>query len=74
MKIYTIIESVDVDVISVRNVLDNQYRAHEMFESLVDQNMTDEIAPENWGNNNPSTLIRFAGDDAYAVELHVTEV
>lgn len=72
MKVFTIIESVDIDIISVRTFLDED-KANHMFDTIAEEQGENEIDEANWGGSNPATLIRFAGDDAYALELHVTE-
>lgn len=72
MKVFTIIESVDIDIISIRTFLDED-KANDAFEFVASEQLVNEIDKANWGRSNPATLIRFAGDDAYALELHVTE-
>lgn len=70
--VYTLIEMLDVDVISVRTFLD-EATATQAFEVAIGEQSVNEVIPEDWGGGNPATLRRFAGDDAYAIELHATE-
>jgi len=70
--VYTLIEMVDIDIISVRTFLDAD-KANQAFEFVTGEQLVNEVAPENWGRANPATLRRFAGDDAYSLELHATE-
>lgn len=72
MQIFTIIEVTDIDVTSVQTFRDAD-KANKTFERMAD-GVADIIDSANWGHDNPDTLRRFAGDDAYSLELHATEV
>lgn len=69
--VYTLIEMVDIDIISVRTFLD-EAKAILAFEKVAEENGANIIGAANWGNNVPASLAMFAGDDTYSVELHAT--
>lgn len=72
MKVFTIIEMVDLDVISVRTFLDGD-KANQAFEFVCEEQLVNEIDKAEWENVNTNTLCRFAGDATYSLELHETE-
>jgi len=73
MMIYTLIEMVDIDIISVTPIIDRD-DAERHFEAVARENDVSPIDKADWPTNHPDTLRAFAGDDAYSVELHASNI